>query len=73
MAYQSVFRRSKWFGKDGENASAECNQLDECDWSAYGLTLRKATRQAEDHAIRTGHAVIVERTLSRVISVFAQK
>lgn len=69
MPYQSIFHRSKWFGQDGENANAECNQLDECDWSRYGVTLRQATRAAEDHALTTGHPVLVERTLSRIIEV----
>ena len=64
----SVFHWSEWSGHDGENAMAQCNDPDDaCGWEVGGLTLRQATRQAEDHASSTGHPVIVERTLWRVV------
>ena len=69
--YHSIFHRSAWGGQDGENASAECGALDQdCDWDGpEGVTLRTATRAAEHHVVTTGHSVIVERTLYRVIEV----
>lgn len=63
------YRWSPWGGHDGPNASAECQHDGPggCGWYEEALTLRAATRRAEDHAVAHGHVVMVERTLSRFV------
>jgi hypothetical protein len=72
MTYFRTTKTSRWYGHDGQNASATClpgndDEEGECVFEVTGLTLREATRRAEDHAAATGHSVEVERALFRVI------
>ena len=68
MTYFKAVAVGKWY-TGGENASAECAQVDECDWETGGYTtLREATRQAEAHVLETGHPVQVERAQFRILS-----
>lgn len=72
MTYFKAVKVGNW-RTGGESATAECTQVDECDWEILGyLTLRDATRQAEDHVLQTGHTVEVERAQFRYISPSAQ-
>jgi hypothetical protein len=69
MTYFKATKASKWYGRDGQNVSATCLPADEeCLFECYGLSLREATRRAENHVVATGHSVEVERALFRVIS-----
>ncbi len=68
MTYFKATRTSKW-RSGGESATAECQQVDECEWEILGyVNLREATRQAEDHVLQTGNTVEVERAQFRFIS-----
>lgn len=70
MTYFKSTEAGPWRSyRDGENATAECLQQDECSWEIAGyLTVRDATREAERHVLETGHPVEVERSQFRVIS-----
>lgn len=67
MTYIKATRTGKWY-VGGENATAECLQVDECDWEMLTYTtVRKAQLAAEDHVVQTGHPVQVERAQFRVV------
>lgn len=69
MAYFKATKATNWRATGGENATAECTNVDECSWEIAGyLTVRDATREAEDHVLETGHTVEVERAQFRYIS-----
>lgn len=67
MTYFKATKATPWY-TGGENANVECLNRDECDFEAGYFTLRKATRQAEDHVLATGHSVQIERAQFRVVS-----
>jgi hypothetical protein len=67
VTYIKMTVSTNWYA-GGESACAECLQRDECDFEVGYETLRKITRQAEDHVIQTGHSVQVERAQFRVVN-----
>lgn len=70
MTYFKATEAGPWRAyRGGENATVECTNQDECSWEIAGyLTVRDATRAAEDHVLETGHTVEVERAQFRYIS-----